>query len=233
MCIRDRPWPAAQDMEQPKAKKRKGALKCRRVPKTSALGTIEPEDTSGSIAPLASSSKKESVHPRAEHTGKAKEDTARWRSLSKSETGDRKIVPLGAGPATTLEHHKGQSWSSQSWWPQHPVRGRDRYGQWNTGFSVRFTLEEVQGLRTGHQKASYEAVRLSKSMAKLLRFDKKCEWTKVWEVENRTRASAVEIYLIVQNSYSRRGRRFELSSDCNGDWVRACDSDSRTPIRAE
>ena len=65
------PWRAVEDMEQPQVKKRKGALRSRRLRKTCAPGTIEPEDTSASMAPLASSSKKESVHPRGHDTGKA------------------------------------------------------------------------------------------------------------------------------------------------------------------
>ena len=74
---------------------------------------------------------------------------------------------------------------------------------------------------------------LSKEMAKYLRTVRQFQWTKVWDVEAETRAWRVEIYLIVEHSYGRRGRRFELSLDSTGDWVRACHSDSRTPIRAE
>ena len=222
------PWPAIQDMEQPQPKKRTAALKRRRVPKTSALGTIEPEDTSASMAPLASSSKKESVHPRAHDTGKAKQDADRWRSLSKSATAQRKIVPLAAGPKTPHDQYKWQTGSWHSWWPQQPARSPDDYGGHKSGLTLRFTLAEAQALRAGHHRSMNQAVLLSKEMARYLRRDRDFAWTRLWGVEQATRSWAVEIYLIVQYSYSRRGRRFHLSLDDPAIGSALC---MRTPAR--
>ena len=91
-------WQAEDDMEEPQPKKRPKAMRIRRQRKTSAPGTIKEEEASASSAPLASSAKKESLHPAGHEMIKAKQEKERWRSLSKSTTAQRKIVPWAAGP---------------------------------------------------------------------------------------------------------------------------------------